>query len=211
MERKGIETERGRGIREAEASTARQPEAQADREFDIGRHLDEVQQEKDATAEMNCELAAAVKEARAAYERNQQIEWWQCIEDAIERGAGSRATRDRRSEGERPEGWQAQMESAATLEHMRGLRTELAAMGQDIRQELQDETLGHEYRAALREVAGNLRELHYDTNREIAALALEQAGYKPVAMEMGRQRLDDFARTMESISGRTADLVGTAV
>lgn len=50
--------------------------------------------------------------------------------------------------------------------------------------------------------------MHYDTNREIAALALEQSGYEPKVMEMGRAGLNDLAQNIQVMGGAAFDLVG---
>jgi MobA/MobL family len=134
-----------------------------------------------------------------------EAQWWQRIEDAIERGAGGDEARQRQRESEQPEGLVARLNSAATFEQMRELRTELVGMRQEIASQLRDPTLSNEYRSALRDIGSELRGLHHETSKEIAALRLEQGDYEPKIIELGRERLNEF---VENIGGKAADLVG---
>jgi hypothetical protein len=159
-----------------------------------------------AAVDGNKELAAALKHAREHFEHESPILWWERIENAIERGAQNNAAQERQARGERPEGLE-RIESAAELEQMRGLRLDLVTMRQEIRRELQDETHSYEHRAALREVANELRDLHYETSREITALALEQR-HEPGVIEAGRSGLKGFAHSIEGAGREAADIMG---
>jgi hypothetical protein len=200
MERRGIETNRGAEIRETQTG----PLLAAGTAY-----------RKEITDEANRELREAVIEARDNNQETQARDdlvnfngWFRRIEDAIERGAGSDTAQQRHSEGKLPEGWLARKESASTLEEMRELRAEIGGMRKEIRGELEDTTISREYREGLREIADVLCALHFDTNMEIVALRIEQGGYTQEAVTLGRDRLSEFAQTMESIGAKSADLLG---
>jgi hypothetical protein len=151
--------------------------------------------------------------------REQHQQWEERIASAEQRGAGSRAARERQAEAERPEGWIAQFESSIALEQMRELNTELVVMRRELREQLRDDNLGIEHRAALNEIARELRDLHVDTRMEINALRGEQPSYEIAAREISRDTFGEaladsvqgVARGAGDLAGGLADVAGKAV
>lgn len=180
MERKNIETERGGFDNDPHVIVGYRPDT--------------------------CEFLTLRESTVREFDR--QIEWWERIEEAIERGAGSSAARERQADGFANS---SKADARAELENMRELRSGLVEMRQEVRRELQNENLSREHQHALREIATELRELHHETAREITVLALEQSDYEPRVIEMGRSKLSEFGQTLNGALSGANDLVGGAV
>ena len=130
--------------------------------------------------------------------KDRVAEWWQRIEQAIDKGGGYEQARER--------GWLNQPYGPDELQQLREFRSEILGMRQQLTIELADRELAPEYRAALREAASELRDLHHDTSKHIAMRALEQSAYEPKVIEMGRSRLNEFEHMFDRIAGSAGDI-----
>ena len=130
--------------------------------------------------------------------KDRVAEWWQRIEQAIDKGGGYEQARER--------GWLNQPYGPDELQQLREFRSEILGMRQQLNIELADRELAPEYRAALRAAAGELRDLHHDTSKHIAMLALKQSAYEPKVIEMGRSRLNEFEHMFDRAAGSVSDI-----
>jgi len=130
--------------------------------------------------------------------KDRVAEWWQRIEQAIDKGGGYEQARER--------GWLNQPYGPDELQQLREFRSEILGMRQQLNIELADRELAPEYRVALREAASELRDLHHDTSKQIAMLALEQSAYEPKVIEMGRSHLNEFEHMLDRVAGGVSDI-----
>lgn len=131
-------------------------------------------------------------------EKDQIAEWWQRIEQAIDKGGGFEEARER--------GWLNQPYGPDELQQLREHRREIVGMRQQIDINLADRERPPEYHAAMREMATALRDEHHDTSKQIAMLALEQSAYEPRVIEMGRSHLNEFEQTLNRAAGSAGDI-----
>jgi hypothetical protein len=144
--------------------------------------------------------AQAMMQERRKPEIEREQDWWQRIEEAIERGGGLEEFRQRAA--------RSKLYGPDPVDHMREFRDEILGMRQELRYQLNDRSLSYEHRTALWEISSELRDLHRDTSKQIANLMLDQSSYEPGVIELGRRRLDEFAETLGDLGRSTVDFVG---
>jgi hypothetical protein len=144
--------------------------------------------------------AQAMMQERRRPEIEREQDWWQRIEEAIERGDGLEKLGQRAA--------RSKLYGPDPVDYLREFRDEILGMRQQLRYQLGDHSLSYEHRTALWEMAGELRDLHRDTSKQIASLMLDRSSYEPGVIEIGRRRLDEFAETIGDIGRSAIDLVG---